>query len=436
MAGGWKAIARPGLAAHTSLGLAAAALLYLICVTGTALVFYEEWQRIEQPAAPEMTEASPQLVQSAVEAVLQSEAGQDPTTHLYVHFPTEALPRTTITTDTQAVHVDSQGRIAGPEENAWAEFLLALHYRLNLPSLIGITIVGALGAAMLALSVTGVIAHPRLFRDAFRLRARGGGQVGLTDWHNRIGVWTLPFAIAIALTGAVIGLATVAAYTLAEGSYDGDLEAVYAPIFGEEAEADAAPAGVPNVAAAVAHMQSAHPGVSPTYAIVHDPLTAGQHVQMIAAHERRLIFGEYYRYDAEGRFHGTVGIADGEVGQQAAGSMYNLHFGNFGGLPVKIGYALLGIAVSAITATGMSIWFAKRRRKGIVEPRLKAAWDGLVWGVPGVLALTLFLRLTVGNQVPFEAVFWIGLGIVTLGFTFWRGRRPASVPDGAAQPAE
>ena len=99
--------------------------------------------------------------------------------------------------------------------------------------------------AVLALALSGVVAHPRIFRDAFRLRARDNGGVGLTDWHNRMSVWTLPFSVAIALTGALIGLATVTAFAIAANDYGSDVEAVYAPIFGEEGEPDPAPAPVP-----------------------------------------------------------------------------------------------------------------------------------------------------------------------------------------------
>src|SRR5690606_22587394 len=218
-----------------------------------------------------------------------------------VHLPEEGLPRTTVTTDTQAFHLNADGTIAAPEENLWSEFLYGLHYTLNIPfaqGLVGITIVGVLGMLIVALAISGVIAHPRIFRDAFRLRARDGGGAGLADWHNRLSVWTLPFTLAIAVTGAVIGLATVTAYAVAAVYYEGDVEAVYGPIFGEEAEPDPAPAPLPDVASALRYMAASHPDVTVTYAIVHDPGTAGQHVQIVGEHPRRLIFGEYYAFDA------------------------------------------------------------------------------------------------------------------------------------------
>lgn len=398
--------AKKSLSAHAAIGLIAGALLYIVSLTGTVAVFYQELQRVEQPVAPEMFSIAPDAVQRGVEAVLASEAGKPVTTHLYVHLPVEQLPRATVTTDTQALHLAPDGTIAGREEIAWSDFLVQLHYTLNLPALVGITIVGILGVMMLALVVSGVVAHPRIFRDAFRLRARNGNGTGLADWHNRLSVWTLPFSVAIALTGALIGLASVAAYAIAADDYQGDVEAVYGPIFGEEGEPDPRPAPAPNVAGALAHMARAYPGVEVTYAILHDPLTRGQHVQIVGEHDRRLIFGEYYAFNANGEFEHRAGLSDGELGQQAAASTYRLHFGTFAGLPGKLAYLLFGAALTAICATGIYIWLGKRRRRGIAEPRLRGAWHGAVLGTPLALVITFLARLITGNDFPFAIAFW------------------------------
>jgi uncharacterized iron-regulated membrane protein len=412
------------LSAHAAIGLLAGALLYIVSLTGTLAVFYEEWQRIEQPTAPEMAEISPQAVQHGVAAVLASEAGKPKTTHLYVHLPVETLPRATITTDTQAVQLDAQGTVAGKEEIAWSDFLVELHYILNIPGVVGITIVGALGVMMLVLALSGVIAHPRIFRDAFRLRARDSNGLGLADWHNRLSVWTLPFTVAIALTGALIGLGGVTAYGVAQLSYRGDVEAVYAPIFGAEVKPDKKAAPVPDVATALAYMKAHYPGLRLTYVTLHDPMTAGQHIQILGTPERRLVFGEYYSFDAQGRFIGTAGLSDGAIGQQASASTYNLHFGNFGGLPVKLVYFLLGLALTGICATGSYIWLGKRERRGIQEPRLRALWDAVIWGSPLILAATFILRKLLGNGVPLVAIYWIATAaLIPMGlFVTTRGK--------------
>jgi uncharacterized iron-regulated membrane protein len=411
---------RNALSAHAAMGLLAGALLYLVCLSGTVLVFYEETQRFEQQDAPEMTRIDPAAVQRGIQQVLASERGKPATTHLYVHMPVAELPRTTITTDSQAVHIDAQGSIARPEQNLWSEFLFALHYSLNVPGLVGMTVVGILGMLMLALAVSGLIAHPRIFRDAFSLRARHGSAIALADWHNRLSVWTLPFGLAISLTGAVIGLAGVTTYVSAARYYGGDATALYGSIFGKEAKPDAAKAPLADVAASLRYMQAHHPEVDITYAIVHDPATRGQHVQIVGEHPRRLIFGEYYEFDANGRFQGAAGLADGALGQQAAASNYNLHFGNYGGLPVKIAYCVFGLALTVVSATGVYIWLGKRRRRGLYEPRLLGAWHGIVWGAPAGLLVSLAARFTVGNAAPFTAIFWcclaVAVGVGTLSF--------------------
>ncbi|MFT5537734.1 MAG: putative iron-regulated membrane protein [Parasphingorhabdus sp.] len=401
------ATVKKSLSAHAAIGLIAGALLYIVSLTGTVAVFYQELQRVEQPNVPEMASIAPDAVQRGVEAVLASETGKPTTTHLYVHLPDEELPRATITTDSQAVHLTQVGSLAEPEEIAWSDFLVKLHYTLNLPALVGITIVGILGVMMLALALSGVIAHPRVFRDAFRLRARNDNGIGLADWHNRLSVWTLPFSVAIALTGALIGIASVTAYAIAADDYDGDVEAVYGPIFGEEDEADPRPAPVPDVATAIAHMTREYPDVHLTYVILHDPLTKGQHVQMVGEHERRLVFGEYYAFNAEGDFEHRAGLADGELGQQAAASTYQLHFGTFGGLGVKLAYLLFGAALTAVCATGTYIWLGKRRRRGVEEPHIRGAWHGIILGTPIALAATFVARLIIGNDFPFAIAFWI-----------------------------
>ena len=425
-----KDMVRRGLAAHSAIGLICCALLYLICVSGTAIVLHEEWQRLEQRSAPEMDAIAPQAVDRAIAAVLAAEADRAPTSHLYVHLPTAALPRTTITTDTQAVHVDADGAIVVPEENAWSEFLLALHYRLNLPALLGMSLVGLLGAMIVALGVSGVVAHPRIFRDAFRLRARRRDEIATLDWHNRLAVWTLPFALAVAATGAMIGMYYISGYALSASAYDGDTEAALAPVFGGEGAADSTPAPLPRIAPMLDRMKRQYPAVGVSYVILHDPGTRGQHVQVIGTHARRLIFGEYYSFAGDGTFAGTVGLADGATGQQFAASIYNLHFGNYGGLPVKLAYILFGVALCVVVATGTFIWLDKQARKGRPRPLLRAGWWGVTLGVPLGIVATLLARLTLGNDAPFVALFWaVTLLSVATGIAGAHRRTARSHPD-------
>lgn len=394
------------LAAHSALGLVLGGLIYVLAVSGTLAVFNREFQRWEQPSAPEMTAISPDAAAAAAKTVFESEA--EPSTHLYINFPQPDLPRTVITTDTQAFFAHADGSVGPAEHFPWTEFLIDLHYYLHLPHTVGMILVGALGAFLVAMSISGLLAHPRIFRDAFTFR-RGAGRLTLADLHNRLSVWSAPFHISNALTGAILGLASVLAFAVAAAVFDGDTEQVFGPIFGFEEEIDETRAPIANIAGPLSWIADERPGVRPTFFILHDPGTAGQHSSVIGLHPDRLIFGEYYNFQADGTYQGNTGIADGTVGQQIAGSIYNVHFGNWGGLPVKLAYLVFGLSLCAIVASGLNIYFSRQREKGRAMPRAEGAWAGLVWGTPAALALTLVSSVAgLAEGAVLVALFWLG----------------------------
>lgn len=395
------------LHAHQVVALAVGTLIYILAVTGTLSVFNREIQRWEQPDAPEMLAISPQAAAAAAQAVFHSE--DTPTTHLYINFPQSDLPRTVITTDTQAFFANADGTVAEPEHFPWTQFLLDLHYYLHLPQILGLTVVGVLGAFLIAMSLSGFIAHPRIFRDAFAFR-RGAGLLPLADLHNRLSVWTAPFHISNALTGALLGLASILAFAIAASSFSGDTGQVFAPVFGGEEAPSEDVAPLANIEGPLNYMAQEFPTLPPTFFILHDPGTASQHSSVIAKHENRLIFGDYYNFDPSGRFEGNVGLSDGTVGQQIIGSVYNVHFGNWGGLPVKLAYGLFGVILCVIIASGLRIYFRRRSQKGRPAPRLAAGWEAVVWGTPALLAATLLAAVATGLEGGgLVALFWLGL---------------------------
>ena len=84
---------RAMLAGHSALGLAFAALIYLVCFSGSVAVFTQEFSRWEQPAGPVLHAASPKAVDAAVQATL----AKNPKAHdLLVRLPTPDHPRLTV----------------------------------------------------------------------------------------------------------------------------------------------------------------------------------------------------------------------------------------------------------------------------------------------------------------------------------------------------
>ncbi len=405
-------IVQRALSGHAAIGLLAGALLYLICISGMLAVVQQHWQRWEEPGVSEMTAIAPEAVQRGFEQVIAQQGKA--TTHAYAHMPTEGLPRVVITTDHGASYIDAKGNPERPEAHAWTEFMLFLHYQLNLPPVWGLMLVGGLGVMMMALAVTGVVAHPRIFRDAFRMRLRGGGQLARADLHNRLGVWLIPFTIAIAFTGAAIGLGQIVFQATAIERHGNDIEHAYAPLFGDHPAMDESPAPLARVDRAIAWMAANHPDRRLTYITIEEPLTKGQQISVLADHDQRLIYGESYIFDGDGNFRNTVGLSDGKLGQQAIASVYKLHFGSYGGLAIEIAYILFGLALCAITATGMTIWLMKRRARGRASPRLESFWAFIVWGSPLLLVLAYWLRVVAGADAPLVGFFWVVLALGSL----------------------
>ena len=400
------------LEAHSLIAVIFGGLIYILALTGTISVFNHELQRWEQPDAPEMETISPEAAEKAALAVFLSE--DKPTTHLYINFPKPDLPRTVITTDTQAFFADANGNITGPESFPWTQFLLDLHYYLHMPQILGLTVVGALGVILLALSFSGILAHPRIFRDAFTFR-RKAGRLTKVDLHNRLSVWTLPFHFSNALTGAILGLASILAFAVAAAGFNNDTDAVFNPVFGGEPAGDERLADVGKISQPLHYMKDNFPDLHTAYFILHDPGTAGQHSQVIAEHGDRLIFGDYYLFDSAGNYKNNVGISDGTVGQQITGAVYNVHFGNWGGIAIKLAYLIFGLALCMIIASGLSIYFAKRRTNGQAAPKLEAVWSGLIWSTPTMLAATLGASLAgLVSGLGLVAMFWLGLLVCLL----------------------
>ncbi|MFW5927300.1 MAG: PepSY-associated TM helix domain-containing protein [Wenzhouxiangella sp.] len=402
------------LGGHLTLGLAASVLLYILCLTGTAMVFHEEFERWEQPGVPEMNSVSPATVEKAAQSVL---AELEETPHeFWVGLPTPTMPRLWVATREGTWFANGHGDIVAEADHEWSHFLEEVHYYLTLPMLPGLTLVGILGVLMAGLCLSGLLAHPRLFRDAFRLRLGSGPRLAWADLHNRLSVWAFPFHLIIALTGAAIGLSLLVAVVLAPMVNEGDTETFFDPIFGEELEGGQAPAPLADIETALVNFGEEHPEKRAWVIGFHDPATVSQSAEILAYHPRRLIFGDYLEFHGDGELGEWTGLSDGDIGQQVVASLYPLHFGSFGGLPVKIFYGLLGLVSCVVVASGLNIWLIKRRQAGRPAPAFESAWTATVWGAPLSLATVALADLTVTQQHSWLiALFWtVQLGLTVL----------------------
>jgi len=363
------------LQSHSWIGLVVGALMYLICLSGTIVVFFETLERWEQPNIEEYETLSPSAIDLAVEQFL-SRVDQVPDS-LYVVLPTEALPRAHVSDGDNEWYVDADGMLLDPPVEGWTTMLKSLHINLHLPETLGIILVGILGVMLCGLVVSGIFSHPRILKDAFKFRLFSSTQLAHVDLHNRLSVWGLPFHFMIGLTGAYIGLVGIVIAIAAPIMFQGDRQAVIDEVYGGDPVVNQPVVDI-RIGASLDTLESTAPGATPIYMVFQNLGTTQQFVEIAATLPGRLIYSEIYRFDVQGNSINHQGLSDGPIGRQVAYSVYRLHFGHFDGVWVKVIYLVLGFALTIIAVSGINIWLVKRK----YISWLNFAWDGFVWGLP------------------------------------------------------
>ena len=234
------------------------------------------------------------------------------------------------------------------------EFLLQLHTDMFL-GLPGMLFLGAMGLLLVVAVVSGVVLYaPFMKRLPFgTVRVKKAARTRWLDYHNLLGVVTVAWVLVVGVTGVVNTLATpILAYW--KDTALKELTVAYdspAPM-GERSSLDAA---VERARAALPGMQLqfvAFPGTA--YSTDHH-------------------YAVFFHGDTPLTTHMTTpALIDARTGELAAVAQMPwyvktlslsqpLHFGDYGGLALKILWALLDIATIIILGSGVYLWLAKRK---------------------------------------------------------------------------
>lgn len=404
-------IVKSSLSSHSWLGLLVGGLMYIICLSGTVVVFYEEIERWEQPDVEESITVDPQALEQSFNAYVTS--GAEITEHMYLVFPNDVMPRAKVSGDVEGRYVNQDGSLGAPALDDLSSLLIGLHINLHLPVTIGIVIVSAMGALLCALIVSGFLAHPSVVKDAFKLRSGGSGRLGQVDLHNRLSVWGAPFHLMIALTGAYYGFILLLAGMFALSMDGASVDSISEQVFPAEPALENQPA-VYRVATAIDQVRELSPDGKMLYMIVHDANTDNRFMEFYVQQPGLLAWSENYRFDTSGNYLGTAGYTEGPVAQQLLYSVYRIHFGHFGGFITKLFYVVLGLSLTVVSATGINIWLEKRKYRDA----LNLVWPGLVWGMPLALVVASFTQVVF--HLPSTAIFWAAMVITMTAGIFLR----------------
>lgn len=293
----------------------------------------------------------------------------------------------------------------------WMHFFL--HY---VPQEVGIQIVGACSMMMLVAILTGIVAHRRIFKDFFTFRP-GKAQRSWLDAHNLLGVTSLPFFLMITWSGLIFymfaylpaGLNTLYPDRTAHEEFReygyGIPAAKRAPV-DHAAEPPATSMSSVTPLAPLAPMLAdaeARWGTGKVGALmIEHPGRVGASVTLQSRETPTL--GRQGRRDTPLlRFDGATGNSiEAEPHREMWPGRFNavmlgLHEASFAGPALRLLFVGAGLAGTAMIATGLLLWSAKRRAK---LARSGKAHAGLI------LVDTLNLGTIIGLPIGIAAYFW------------------------------
>lgn len=363
---------------HKWSSLVCTIFLLMLCVTGLPLIFHDEIDALAgdedgRPVIDAAAERADMLpLDEMIAKALAANPGHVP---LFLSFD-EERPVVNVTTGPtpDAAGIDMQirsydrltGELAGIiAEDGVMDVILQIHTDMFL-GLPGMLFLGAMGALFIVALVSGVVLYAPIMRkmDFGTVRASRPTRIRWLDYHNLLGITALAWAAVVGLTGIIHTLATpIVDYW--RGDQLAELTAAYA-------EAEPLPASrYGSVDTALRTVRAVRPGSRPQFiAFPGGSYSSAHHYTIFLQGGTPLTKGIL-----------TPAVVDAETGaltdvrpmpwyMKALQISRPLHFGDYGGLPLKIVWAALDLFTIVILGSGVYLWIAGRRPQA--RPLLQA----------------------------------------------------------------
>lgn len=351
---------------HTWSGLIVGWVLYAMFLAGTVSFWREEITRWAQPEIGARVAADVDVANA--QRYLQSHAAHaaqwnitlpdDRGAGVSVAFSDKGAPRGV---PMEPIVLDAHGEPVNVRATEGGDFFYRLHFDMHyMPILWGRWIAGFCAMAMLIAIVSGVITHKKIFADFFTFRPRKGQRSWL-DGHNALAVLALPFHLMITYTGLVT-LMTLYMPWGADGS-NGSRNALFAEIIPAYVNPAASGVAKPLIDLRLAIDTAGktwNGGHVATLKIMQPGDASARIVAERAGADR--VSSNQVTVQLDGTTGAVIAASKPEsAGVLARGGMIGVHAGRFAPLEMRWLYFLLGMAGTAMVATGLVLWTVKRR---------------------------------------------------------------------------
>lgn len=340
--------------------------LLMLCVTGLPLIFHDEIeslggdQAMMNMAGPPSATGGQPLDRIVAQALRESGGGVP----LFIGFSPDN-PIITVTTGPapdapgSAMRLFSYNRSTGESvgeirEEGVMHFLLQLHTDMFL-GLPGMLFLGVMGVLFVLAIVSGLVLYaPFMRRLPFgTLRTSRSKRVSRLDQHNLLGVVTLGWALVVGLTGAINAFAD----PLTDNWREGEIARLIAK---HQEDASLDPAHYGSIDKAMAAAQAARPGLAPQFiGFPGGAWSSGRHYAIFFQGATPLTSHVL-----------TPALVDAETGvltdirsmpmlNQALMLSKPLHFGDYGGIALKLLWAVMTLGTIWVLVTGLQLWLGK-----------------------------------------------------------------------------
>jgi uncharacterized iron-regulated membrane protein len=358
MVGIWKDI-------HKWTSLVCTLFLFVLCLTGLPLIFHEEIDRmLGATTAPDSVAADAPMI--SLDRVLEigraerpNEAitfavrdDDDPVWHLFI-APAINSPRIAAVVSIDG-HTGRILHVGASTRSPIVKFIADLHTDLLLDEK-GMLFLGAIGLCFVVAIISGVVVYGPFMRrlDFGTVRPRTRRAYWL-DLHNLAGIVLTAWMLVVGVTGAINTLAQ----QIARHWQRTELVEMIAPWRNAPV-----PAKLASAQAAMDTALASAPGMKVSSIAMPGSLFAGGHHYGVFLNGDTPLTSRLIRPV-------LINAADGTLSETRELPWYAkalfiskpLHFGDYGGMPLKVIWALLDLVTLVVLGSGLYLWAARLRK--------------------------------------------------------------------------
>lgn len=365
-------------AVHTWTSLICTLFLLMLALTGLPLIFHHELEHLlgEAPELRELPADTPHLsLQQLVEAAERHRPGE---VVQYFGFEDDepngvvAITAATAGTEPNSSHTFMLDARSGEavEMPAANGGLLMVILRLHVDMFAGLPgklLLAFMGLLFVVAIISGVVLYaPFMRRLKFaEVRREKATRTRWLDLHNLIGIVTLTWALVVGVTGVISACADL----LISAWRTEALAAMVAPYRDAPPLTERAPVNQVLTIAA-----QATPEMQPDFiAFPGTRFSSEHHYSVFMKGNTHLTAHLWTPVLIDARSLDVTAIGQRPWYMDALSMSQPLHFGDYGGMPMKVLWAVLDVLTIIVLGSGLYLWWVRRRSPATARERTEAA---------------------------------------------------------------